>query len=296
MINLKIIVASRESKLAVIQSNIVIDYIKKYDENIDVSLITMKTTGDIILDKALDKIGGKGLFVKELDKALYEKKADITVHSFKDMPMVIDEKLPILALSQREDPRDVLILPQGVNELDPTKPIGCSSKRRQLQLKKIYPHMQIMPIRGNVQTRLKKLDDGEFSALVLAYAGIKRLSLEDRVSRIFSVEEIIPAACQGVLCVQGREGLDASFLSEFNSQDSHYITNAERAFVRELDGGCSSPVAAYATLDGDNINLTGFYVNDNDIPFIKTIIGEKIDAQKIGIDLARKLKKEGGIN
>ncbi len=294
MIFIKVIVASRESTLAVVQSNIVINAIKQYDENIDASLLTMKTKGDIILDKTLDKIGGKGLFIKELEKALYENRADISVHSYKDMPMQIDECLPIVAVSEREDPRDVLILPQGVKELDFAKPIGCSSKRRQIQLKKIYPNIKVEPVRGNVQTRLKKLDDGEFSALVLAYAGIKRLGLESRVSRIFSVEEIIPAACQGVLCVQARKGFDSFFLNNFNCKNTQLITDCERAFVRTLDGGCSSPVAAYATINGDEITLTGFYVDEKENAFIKTVKGSKFDGEKIGVELAKDLK--GGKN
>ncbi len=252
----------------------------------------MKTTGDIILDKALDKIGGKGLFVKELDKALLEGKADITVHSYKDMPMNIDEKLPVVAVSKRVDPRDVLILPLGATEINPSKPIGCSSKRRQIQLRKLYPNLEVKPIRGNVQTRLAKLDSGEFSAIILAFAGIKRLGLEERISRIFSVEEIIPAACQGVICVQARENFSTSFLKEFHCEDSFYITNAERAFVRELDGGCSSPVAAHGTLEGENITLTGFYVDENEIPYIKTVTGSKFDGEKIGQDLANELKRK----
>ena len=182
---MKITVGSRESKLAVIQSNIVIDALKKSHPEIDVELLTMKTTGDKILDKTLDKIGGKGLFVKELDKALMDGRADLTVHSLKDMPMQVSEDLPLIAFSKREDPRDVLVLPNGVDKLDRSKPIGSSSKRRQLHLKKLYPDMEVKPIRGNLQTRLKKLDDGEFSAIVLAYAGLKRLGLENRVSKVF---------------------------------------------------------------------------------------------------------------
>ncbi len=275
------------------QAEIVIDSIKKFDKSIDISLLTMKTTGDVILDKSLDKIGGKGLFVKELDNALYENRADITVHSYKDMPMKIDEKLPIVAVSKREDPRDVLILPKGIDTLDKTKPIGCSSKRRQIQLKKIFPDMDVAPIRGNVQTRLEKLDNGEFSALVLAYAGIIRLSLQERVSRIFSTNEIIPAACQGVICVQSKQNTDTSFLSDFNCKESMLITSAERAFVRTLDGGCSSPVAAFAIIDGDFIELTGFYVDQHQIPYIKTVKGNKFNGEKIAISLALELKSGG---
>ena len=171
----KVIIGSRESRLAVIQSEMVRDYILSYNKDCEVELLTMKTTGDKILDRTLDKVGGKGLFVKELDKALLEKKSQLSVHSLKDMPMEVPEELPLLAFSRREDPRDVLVLPEGIKELDESKPIGCSSLRRTLQLKELYPNMEFKSVRGNVQTRLKKLDEGQYSALVLAAAGLKRL-------------------------------------------------------------------------------------------------------------------------
>lgn len=284
-------VSSRDSKLAVIQSEIVIDAIKKNNKSIDVELITMKTTGDMILDKTLDKIGGKGLFVKELDKALIDKRADLTVHSLKDMPMEVSEELPLLAFSKREDPRDVLILPEGVSELDISKPIGCSSKRRQLQLKKLYPEMEIAPVRGNVQTRLRKLDEGQYSGIVLAYAGVKRLGLEYRVSKIFQVDEILPAACQGILVVQGRRDFDTAVLNGFNDHETKLIALAERGFVRTLDGGCSSPVAAYATIEGEEITLTGLYVDENDNMYFETVKGNKVDGEKLGRELALSMKK-----
>ena len=197
--NKKVVIGSRESKLAVLQSQMVKDYIVCRHPQMDVEILTMKTTGDKILDRTLDKIGGKGLFVKELDRALLEGRSQLSVHSLKDMPMEVPEKLPILAFSKREDVRDVLVLPKGCDVLDPLKPIGCSSLRRKLQLKEIYPDMQVKSIRGNLQTRLEKLDSGEYSALVLAAAGLKRLGLENRISRYFDTEEMIPAAGQGIL-------------------------------------------------------------------------------------------------
>ena len=171
----KIIIGSRESKLAVLQSEMVRDYIKEKNPEMEVEILTMKTTGDIILDRTLDKVGGKGLFVKELDKALMDGRSILSVHSLKDMPMEVPEELPLLAFSRREDPRDVLVLPEGVSELDKSKPLGCSSLRRTLQLKKLYPDMEVKSIRGNLQTRLEKLDNGDYAGLVLAAAGLKRL-------------------------------------------------------------------------------------------------------------------------
>lgn len=289
---MKITVGSRESKLAVIQSNIVIDSLKQSHPEIDVELLTMKTTGDKILDKTLDKIGGKGLFVKELDKALVDGRADLTVHSLKDMPMQVSEELPLVAFSKREDPRDVLVLPIGKDKLDKSKPIGSSSKRRQLHLKKLYPDMEVKPIRGNLQTRLKKLDEGEFSAIVLAYAGLKRLGLEDRVSRVFSPSEMVPAACQGILAVQARKDFDESLLRDFNDEETKTIAMAERSFVTELDGGCSSPVAAFAEIQDENITLTGFYVDEFENQLTKTVTGPLKDGVALGRQLAQNMKRK----
>ena len=161
----KVIIGSRESKLAVLQSEMVKSYIEQNNKanngsGVSVDILTMKTTGDIILDRTLDKVGGKGLFVKELDRALMDGRSNLSVHSLKDMPMEVPEELPLLAFSKREDPRDVLVLPEGVAEPDPEKPLGCSSLRRTLQLKKLYPDMEVKSIRGNLQTRLRKLDSG----------------------------------------------------------------------------------------------------------------------------------------
>ena len=289
---MKITVGSRESKLAVIQSNIVIDSLRQSHPEIDVELLTMKTTGDKILDKTLDKIGGKGLFVKELDKALVDGRADLTVHSLKDMPMQVSEELPLVAFSKREDPRDVLVLPIGKDKLDKSKPIGSSSKRRQLHLNKLYPDMEVKPIRGNLQTRLKKLDEGEFSAIVLAYAGLKRLGLEDRVSRVFSPSEMVPAACQGILAVQARKDFDESLLRDFNDEETKIIAMAERSFVTELDGGCSSPVAAFAEIQDGNITLTGFYVDEFENQLTKTVTGPLKDGVALGRQLAQNMKRK----
>lgn len=208
-------VGSRESRLAVIQSEMVVEYLKEELPGHPVELLTMKTTGDRILDRRLDQIGGKGLFVKELDQALLDGRSDLSVHSLKDMPMEVPEELPLLGFSHREDPRDVLVLPMNQTQWDRTLPVGCSSQRRMVQLSKRYPDITFRTIRGNVLTRLRKLDDGEYGALVLAAAGLKRLGLSERISRYFSVEEMIPAAGQGILAVQGRKGEDYSYLNGF---------------------------------------------------------------------------------
>ena len=285
-------IGSRESRLAVIQSQTVMEQIARAEPNAELELVTMKTTGDKILDKTLDKIGGKGLFVRELDQALRDGRADFTVHSLKDMPMEVPEDLPLAAFSCREDPRDVLVLPEGVTELDHSKPIGCSSRRRQLQLKALFPDMDIEPVRGNVQTRLAKLDAGRFSALVLAAAGLKRLGLENRISRYFSTEEILPAAGQGILVVQTRKGMDTDCLRLIQDERAAGCAKAERAFVRELNGRCSSPVAAHAVIEGNALTLTGFYVSpDERIQRKGSITGSIVEAETLGKILARQLKE-----
>ena len=287
---MKVRIGSRESKLAVEQSNIVIRQLKEKYNNIDIELVTMKTTGDIILNKTLDKIGGKGLFIKELDKALIDNTTDISVHSLKDMPMDIDENLPIIAYLKRENPFDVLVLPKGANSIDISKPIGTSSKRRIFQLKKLYKDCTFKPIRGNILTRLEKLDSGEYSALVLAYAGIKRLNLEDRIYKVFNSDEIIPACGQGIIAIQGKKGQDYSYLQFLNDKKAEYEAKCERAFVRELNGGCSLPISAFATIENDKITLKGFYADDNNY-IIKEEIGNIEDCEKIGVNLAKVFKE-----
>lgn len=284
-------IGTRQSRLAVIQAEMAADYIRRNCSSIEPELVKMKTTGDKILNKTLDKIGGKGLFVKELDAALLKGHTDISVHSLKDMPMEVPEKLPLLGFSKREDPRDVLVLPKGKNELDRTLPVGCSSARRILQLKKIFPDMKVKSVRGNVLTRLEKLDRGEYSGLILAAAGLKRLGLEERISRYFTVDEMIPAAGQGILAVQGRAGEDYSYLEGFYNEESTCCALAERSFVRTLDGGCSSPVAAYAGIESGKLILTGLYAEEGSISYMtgKTV-GDLKEAEQLGKELAEQLK------
>ena len=291
------------------QTQIVAEAIRAYDQTIEVELVPMKTTGDLILDKTLDKIGGKGLFVKELDRALEKGEVDLTVHSFKDMTMFVDPMMPILAVGKREDPRDVLVLPRG-RELDESLPLGSSSARRNLQLRSLYPEKSVQPVRGNVLTRLEKLDRGEYSGLVLAAAGLKRLGLEDRIDRYFDPKEMIPANCQGVLAVQGRYNFPIELLSKFHSAEAFNTSLCERAFVRELNGGCSAPIAAYAVVDDlMQIHLQALYVIEEEFeeykqrlelgekPEIKIYKGYRTgsfkEAEQIGIGLAQELKEKG---
>jgi hydroxymethylbilane synthase len=245
------------------------------------------------LDQTLDKIGGKGLFVKELDQALRDGVIDIAVHSLKDMPAELPDDLPILAVSKREDPRDVLVLPSGIPVLEGSLPVGCSSARRTIQFGNLYPDIKVEPVRGNVLTRLRKLDEGLFGGLILAHAGLIRLGLQDRVSRIFSTDEMLPSGGQGVLAIQGRLGEHEELFGRLNDVESFQQMEAEREFVRCLDGGCSSPIAAYAEIKGENLCLHGLYV---DVATGASAKGKKIgtrsEAKKIGYELALQLLRE----
>lgn len=295
---MKLKVGSRMSRLAIRQAELIIEELKTVNPALECELVTMKTTGDRILNKTLDKIGGKGLFMKELEAALQEGKIDLAVHSLKDMPMEETKEYPILAFSEREDPRDVLVLPKGVEKWDVKKPVGCSSLRRKIQLHAMYPELEIASVRGNVLTRLEKLDKGEFGALVLAAAGLKRLGLENRISRYFEVTEILPSAGQGVLAVQGKKSLK-SITDGIDHKESRWISVAERSFVRRLNGGCSSPVAAYGEIRNGICTLRGLYYNEEtgffkvgqqSLP--KEEMADVQNAVRIGMDLAEKLKNE----
>lgn len=301
-------IGSRESKLAVAQTNLVIEEMKRKRPDIQIELVTFKTTGDKILHKTLDKVGGKGLFVKELDQALMEGQIDLAVHSLKDVPMEENEELPIVAYVKRGDPRDVLVLPDASekrmiheNEKDAVwlSGVGTSSMRRKLQLEKLWDTAQVKSVRGNIHTRLKKLDDGEYHALILAAAGLIREGLEKRISYYFEPQEMLPAAGQGILAVQCRKDFPKEEISWLNDRDTEMAAEAERGFVRALNGGCSSPVAAYATVRENTICLKGLYYRERDGFWT---IGEKkgdilpdqaaISARKLGEELADTMKKE----
>ena len=284
-------IGSRESRLAVIQSELVADYLR--GRGVDAPLVTMKTTGDRILDRRLDEIGGKGLFVKELDRALREGRTELSVHSCKDLPMDVPDDLPIVGYSRREDPRDVLVLPEGCTAWDRSRPVGCSSRRRMLQLQDRYPDVTFATARGNVLTRLAKLDGGQYGALILAAAGLKRLVLESRIHQYFEPEEMIPAAGQSILCLQGRRGVDYSALDGFLDREAAACAEAERAFVRTLDGGCSSPIAAFARVAGGTLRLRGLYYSEASGGHITgTLEGPASEAAALGAALARRLRAD----
>lgn len=286
-----IVIGSRDSKLAVVQSDMVIEFLKAAHPACTVELATFKTTGDKILDRRLDQIGGKGLFVKELDAALRAGECDYTVHSCKDLPMDIPEDLPLVCFSAREDPRDVLVFPHGASEPDWSLPIGTSSRRREVQLRELFPEATFASVRGNLQTRLRKLDEGGYGALVLAAAGLKRLGLGDRIGRYLSVDEVIPSAGQGVLAVQGRTDADAALFDGFADEAVACAVGAERAFVARLDGGCSSPIAAHAQVEGGEVVLRGLYY-DEDAEQVRRgcVRGDAANAVELAYSLADSLR------
>lgn len=289
---MKLRIGSRDSALAVIQSRLVMDRLRDAHPALELELITMKTTGDRILDRPLEQVGGKGLFVKELDAALRDGRVDLTVHSCKDLPMVLPEDLPLAVFLPREDPRDALVLPERAAGWDRTKPVGSASPRRRIQLRELFPDAEVRTVRGNVLTRLRKLDSGEYGALVLAAAGLKRLGLEERISRYFQPEELLPAAGQGILAVQCREDMDRSVFDCLRDEGAERCALAERAFVRALDGGCSSPIAAHARVEGDAVTVAGLYADGADRVRKGSVSGPAAEGEALARALAKKLKED----
>ena len=285
-------IGTRESRLAMEQTALILRSIREKMPEIPFEICGIKTTGDRILDRPLAQIGGKGLFMKELEYALLEGSIDLAVHSLKDMPMLLPQELPILAYSDREDERDVLVLRRGLTALPKEPLFGCGSLRRQMQLHDLFPGCRCESVRGNVITRLQKLDEGQFDALVLAAAGLKRLHREDRISRYFSVEEMVPAAGQGILAVQGRQDERYPFLSAVENAESRDAAVCERAFVSALQGGCTAPVAAHAAIEGEDLVLTGFYGKEQPERNIRmTDRGPRTQAEELGSRLAREVRK-----
>lgn len=286
-------IGSRESQLAVKQAEIIRDQIMSSDPDISVEIITMKTTGDKILDKSLAKIGGKGLFVKELDRALMDGRIDIAVHSLKDMPMEENPELPILAYGKREDPRDVILYRSGLEALPEQAVIGTSSRRRMLQMERLYPGCIFRGIRGNVQTRMRKLETEEYDGTLLAAAGLKRLGMEQVISRYLSVDEMIPAAGQGILAVQGRKGDVHRWIDSIDVRESREAALAERQFIRVTGGDCTSPCAAHAQVSGNELKLTGLYYNEDTEEYsVDVIVADLSKARQAGETLAERMMKK----
>lgn len=258
----KLVIASRESRLAMWQAEFVRAALQQYYPACDVSILGMTTRGDQILDRTLSKVGGKGLFVKELEVAMAEGRADLAVHSLKDVPMELPEGFALTAVMEREDPRDAFVSPAfaSLDDLPPGTVVGTSSLRREAALRSRYPHLVIKPLRGNLDTRLGKLDRGEYGAIILAAAGLKRLGLGDRIRALIGPEVSLPAAGQGALGIEipsGRPEL-AEWLAPLNHVPTLLAVTAERAVSRTLGGSCQVPLGAHARWQGDQLVLDAF--------------------------------------
>ncbi|MCT6925466.1 hydroxymethylbilane synthase [Metasolibacillus sp.] len=293
----KIIVGSRKSKLALTQTNWFINELRASGAPFEFEVKEIVTKGDRILDVQLSKVGGKGLFVKEIEQALYDKEIDFAVHSMKDMPAVLPEGLVIGCIPPREDARDAFISKGHVKFADLPKGavVGTSSLRRSAQLLQVRPDLEIKWIRGNVDTRLAKLETEEYDAIILAAAGLKRLGWsDDVVTEYLDLDICLPAVAQGSLGIECRaddvELLEA--LSKLTDEATWQAAHAERTFLAEMDGGCQVPIAGYATVDGDNITLTGLVAApDASVTYKETITGT--DAAEIGKEVAALLTKQG---
>ena len=286
---------SRKSALAVAQTRILMDAVAAAHPELEVELVTMTTTGDVNMkpfSEASDKFGIKGLFTQELEEALKSGEIDVAVHSLKDVPMYANEELPIVAYSARGDARDALVLPDGAKEIDENLPLGCSSARRRIQLAKLFPGMRVEPVRGNVNTRLRKLDEGQFSALVLAAAGLQRVGLGERISRYFTTDEMIPAPGQGILACQGRAGESYEYLDAVRCEAAACCARAERGFSAELGGGCTAPVGAYAEIIDGELTLHGFYAGEAEGIYREgRACGRPENAEELARGLARRLRE-----
>ena len=291
-------IATRQSPLALWQANFVKAELEKYHPNLTVELVTMVTKGDVILDTPLAKIGGKGLFVKELELALLEERADIAVHSMKDVPMSFPEGLGLAVICEREDPRDAFVSNRyaSLAELPEGAIVGTSSLRRQCQLMAAYPHLTVKSLRGNVGTRLSKLDNGEYDAIILASAGLIRLGMPERIKSFISVEDSLPAAGQGAVGIETRvnDTRVLNYLAKLNHNPTACCVMAERAMNTRLQGGCQVPIVGFATLNGEELELNAL-VGSLDGSTIIRASGKahQRDAEQLGIRIAEQLLAQG---
>ena len=291
-------IATRKSALALWQAEHVADALKALPDVDSVELVPLSTRGDEILDKSLQKIGGKGLFIKELEVAMQNGNADIAVHSMKDVPAEMPADFCIAAVLERANHADAFVgrdgntfssLPQGAR-------IGSSSLRRQAQLKLMRPDLLIEPLRGNVNTRLAKLENGDYDAIILAAAGLERLGLQHFISQQFTPEEMLPAAAQGVIgieCLESNKAL-RSVLAKLNHAPTALTTTAERAIAKSLQASCQSPVATYAIINDASMTVTALVAMPDGSKSIRDVVhGAAVDAEQLGKELAKRLLASG---
>jgi hydroxymethylbilane synthase len=290
----KIVIASRESALAMWQAKHIQSRLQALYPETTVEILGMTTTGDQILDSPLARIGGKGLFVKELEQALADGRADLAVHSMKDVPMNLPDGFMMAAVGEREDARDAFVSNDfaSLEDLPNGSIVGTSSLRRQSQLQARFPHLKIESLRGNLQTRLRKLDEGQYAAIILAAAGLIRLGLESRIRQLITTSDSIPAVGQGALGIEinaNRHDMLA-VLAPLNHEETAACVEAERGMSRALAGSCTVPLGAYAEIQNNTLNITGFVASVDGKAMIKEqVSGNPSEAEKLGQLLAQKL-------
>ncbi|HEV3106007.1 MAG TPA: hydroxymethylbilane synthase [Trinickia sp.] len=297
----QLVIASRESRLAMWQAEHVRDALRKLYPSCDVRILGMTTRGDQILDRTLSKVGGKGLFVKELENALADGRADLAVHSLKDVPMELPEGFTLAAVMEREDPRDALVSNDyaSLDALPAGSVVGTSSLRREAMLRARYPHLTVQPLRGNLDTRLGKLDRGEYAAIILAAAGLKRLGLGARIRALIDAGDSLPAAGQGALGIEisARRADLAAWLAPLRHEPTLLAVEAERAVSRALGGSCDVPLAAHAVWREGALELAGrvSMPDGSRAAFAQATapVANVADARALGRDLARALEAQG---
>lgn len=286
---MKFIVATRKSMLAQVQADRFIDLLKKV--NVEGEKLLVVTEGDRRLDITLNKIGGKGLFVKEIEQKMIDKEAHIAVHSMKDVPHELPKGFELICIPEREDIRDVFVSSNGIhfNDLKKGAVIGTSSLRREIMLKELRPDLKIVPIRGNVQTRFKKMEEENMDGIILAAAGLKRLNMENIITDYFDPKVFLPAVGQGALGIECLESLEGKeVLEELDNKEVRLQVLAERSFMRALGGDCHSMIGVYSEIQEDNLYMIGTFLVDGKV-VRKEIIGNKNNGEKLGKTLADKI-------
>ncbi|MFP4155132.1 MAG: hydroxymethylbilane synthase [Halothiobacillaceae bacterium] len=291
-------IATRESPLALWQAEHVAAELRRLHPGLTVELVGMTTRGDQWLDSPLSKLGGKGLFVKELEVAMMEDRADIAVHSMKDVPMHFPEGLSLIAILEGDDPRDAFVSNQygGLDEMPEGARVGTSSLRRETQVRDRFPHLEVLPLRGNINTRLAKLDRGDFDAIILAASGLRRMGFHDRLKACLSPEESLPAVGQGALGIEARVADDwvRALIEPLIHRDTTVRITAERALNTRLNGGCQVPIAGYAELTGDRLWMRALVGKpDGSLTLRDEIEGPQDQAEQLGIELADRLLAAG---
>lgn len=295
---MKIRVGTRGSNLALIQTNWAIDRLKEKFPEVEFEVKIIKTKGDKILHLSLDKIGDKGLFVKEIESQLLEGEIDLAVHSMKDMPAEVVEGLKFAAVPKREDPRDVIILREGLNSFDELPigaTIGTGSKRRKYQLLRKRPDLNIVPIRGNIETRISKIESENLDGIVLAASGVIRADLEEKITEFLPVDLMIPAPAQGALALEIRENDEEleTMIDAIKDEISQVQTDAERSYLAGIDGSCHIPMGAYCEVDGEKLTLTGIFGDeDGEKITVASLEGDRDNPKELGSKLAKLVLKK----